>query len=336
MFPMHLLRDDPLPWLLEPDPTLPSVRYFALRDLLDRPADDPDVRAARAAIMASGPVPVILAAQQPDGWWAKPGTGYSPKYRATDWQLIILAELGADPTDARVRRGGEYALSHGRTANGAFSYNAKPTPASMVHCLNGNLLYALMRLGFENDPRVHAVLDWLTRAVTGEEGMIYYRSGTVGPGFACGDNGGLPCAWGAARALKALAGVPDHLRTPPVQRAIQVCVDFLFSRNPAVADYPFIEKVSTAWFKLGFPVGYWSDVLDVTDLLATQGYGRDPRLAGAVEWVLRKQDEHGRWKMRNALAGKMWAEIEPQGAPSKWVTLRALRLLKHLDSPPIA
>ena len=59
----------PLPWLLEADPINPGVRYFVLRDLLDRPPDDRDVRQAQAAVMATGPVPQILAAQAANGSW---------------------------------------------------------------------------------------------------------------------------------------------------------------------------------------------------------------------------------------------------------------------------
>ena len=82
-------RDPLLPWLLAPDPANPGVRYFALRDLLGRAEDDPEVREARAAIMATGPVPAILSAQHPDGYWVKPGSGYSPKYRGAVWQIIF-------------------------------------------------------------------------------------------------------------------------------------------------------------------------------------------------------------------------------------------------------
>ena len=85
------LNDDPLPWLLEPDPENPGVRYFVLRDLLDRPEGDPEVEAARSSIMATGPVPAILDAQYPEGYWVKPGGGYSPKYRSTVWQILLLA-----------------------------------------------------------------------------------------------------------------------------------------------------------------------------------------------------------------------------------------------------
>ena len=168
---MDLLRGDPLPWLLEPDPANPSVRYFALRELLKRAPDEPEVRQAQAEIMASGPVPAILAAQQPEGYWVKTGNSYSPKYRGIVWQIMFLAEFGADPSDERVRRGCEYLLDHSRLATGAFSFTRPPGPLGAVHCINGNLLYALLRLGYAGDPRVQEALDWEVRAITGEGGV---------------------------------------------------------------------------------------------------------------------------------------------------------------------
>jgi hypothetical protein len=325
-----VLNDDPTPWLLEPDPDNPGVRYFALRDLLDQPEQAPEVQAARAAIMTMGPVPAILDAQYPDGYWVKPGGGYSPKYRSTVWQVLFLAELGADLSDGRVRRGCEYLLDHSIASNGAFSANQKPVPSGCVHCLNGNLIHALNRLGYADDPRVQAALDWQARAITGEEQFRYLRSGTTGPGFACSANLGQPCAWGANKAMRALLAVPPEQRTPVTQRAIEAGVEFLLSRDPAVADYPYTERVSSTWFKFGFPLSYWSDVLETVAVLVELGYGGDPRLAGALQLVLSKQDGQGRWKMENALTGKMWVDVEQKGQPSKWVTLRALRVLKRV------
>jgi hypothetical protein len=88
------VNSDPLPWLL--DESTAAVRHLALRGLLDRAADNPEVVAARAAAMRADPIASILAAQNPEGWWAKPGPGYSPKYTSTVWQLIFLDQLGAD------------------------------------------------------------------------------------------------------------------------------------------------------------------------------------------------------------------------------------------------
>jgi len=324
-----MLNDDSMGWLLEPHPEQPGVRYFALRDLLDRPADDPEVQAARAAVMATGPVPAILDAQYPEGYWVKPGGGYSPKYRSTVWQIIFLAELGADPADERVRQGCEYLLGHSIAANSAFSAYQKPVPSGCIPCLNGNLLHALLRLGYADDERVGAALDWLARAITGEGGFRYLRSGTSGPDFACSANGGQPCGWGANKAMRALLVVPSHLRTLSIERALEAGAEFLLSRDPAAADYAHTGRVSSTWFKLGFPLTYWSDVLETTGVLVDLGYSDDPRLANALQFVLSKQDGEGRWKLENALSGKMWADIEEKRKPSKWVTLRALRVLKR-------
>lgn len=330
MMQIDRLQGDPLPWLLEPDPANPAVRYFALRDLLDYPEDEPEVRHARSELMTTGAVPAILAAQEPEGYWVKTGNGYSPKYTGTVWQIIFLAELGADPTDERVQRGCEYLLNHNPAVNGAFSCNRPPVPSGALHCLSGNLINALYKLGYADDPRVQAALNWQVQAITGEGEFRYYPSGTAGPVFACGANQGQPCGWGAVKALKALSAVPSSQRTPSVQWAIEVGVEFLFSHNPAQADYPFTGKVSSHWFKFGFPLSYWSDVLEIAAVLADLGYGNDPRLANAIQFILSKQTAQGCWKLENSLNGKMWADIEKRGSPSKWVTLRALRVLKQI------
>ena len=323
------LSGDALPWLLEVDPENPGPRYFALQDLLDRPEDDPEVRAARSAVMAAGPVPAILDAQYPAGYWIKPGNYYSPAYRGTVWQIMFLADLGADPADERVRRGCEYVLEHGIAANGAFSQTQPPVPSGCVHCISGGLLRALLCLGYAGDPRLQGVLDWQIQAITGEGQVRYYKSGTTGPGFACAFNLAQPCAWGAVRAMRALAAVPPERRSPAVRRAIQAGVEFLLSRDPAVADYPCTERVSSAWFKFGFPRGYTSDVLETVTALGELGYGADRRLAHALQFILSKQDAQGRWKLESGLNGKLWADVEHKGKPSKWVTLRARAALKR-------
>lgn len=324
------LNGDSLAWLLEPDPANPSIRYFALRDLLERPADDAEVVTARAAIMHSGPVPAILAAQEPEGYWEKPGGGYG-KYRGTVWQIMFLAEMGADPDDARVRRGCEYVFTHTVASSGGFACSqGKPVPSSVLHCLNGNLLEALMRLGWGNDARVQAALDWQVRSINGEDAQ-YYASGTSGPDFACAANEKQPCAWGALKALKGLLSVPTAQRRPAMQRAIERGADLLLRHDPALADYPYTGKISSAWFKLGFPLSYWSDVLETLRILAALGYGADARLERAYAWLLSKQDAQGRWKLHNGLNGKMWVNIEQRGKPSKWITLRALRVIKAIE-----
>ena len=326
-----------LDWLLERDADNPGVRLFTLTDLLDQPAAGPDVGAARQAAMASGPVPAILAAQNPEGWWEKPGPGYNPKYRSTVWSIIYLAQLGADPAHPGVRAGGDYLLSQAIATNGAFS--ATGTPMGNIHCLAGNLAAALLDLGFGGDERLRQALEMTARYVTGEgiaandetdAPLRYLKSATCGPGFRCSANDKLPCAWGAVKVLRALARVPKDQRSLAMQSALATAVDFLFSADPATAGYPagYSDKPSRSWFQFGFPVFYVTDVLQLVEALVEAGYGDDARLDNAYDLILNKRDAAGRWKMEYSYQGKTWADVEQKGQPSKWVTLRALRVLK--------
>jgi hypothetical protein len=326
------INGDPIPWLLEPDN--PPVRFFALRDLLDRPLNDPELIEARSAIMHYAPIQASLDAQYPAGYWVKPGAGYSPKYRSTVWQIIFLEQMGADGSDPRVCRGCEYVLSHTQTPNGGFGVSGSgrlkpPPPSRVLHCLNGNLVRALLGLGWAGDERLEQAIQWQAAAIVGIKAVQYYRSGTAGPMFACAINGGEPCAWGAIKALRGLARVDPNQRSSLVAKAIDVGLNFLLSRDPLDADYPSADgRVSSSWFKLGFPSGYVADILQNLEVLTDLGYAQDTRLQSALDWLLDQQDDQGRWRNQYAYSGKMWLDVEAQGQPSKWVTLRALRVLR--------
>jgi len=328
------LNGDPLPGLIEP--SNPAVRAAALQRLLDAAPDDAEVARARGEAMRVGPIAAILAAQHEDGWWEKPGPGYSPKYTSTVWQLITLDELGADPGHPHVRRACEYVLRWTATESGGFGSSGakqeqRPPPSRVIHCLNGNLLHALIGFGYLDHPVVQAAIDWAAGAILGGDDVSYYRSGTSGPGFACGANEQLPCAWGAVKELNGLAAIPPERRSAVVSRAIDAGVEFLLSRDPAVADYPMgfgNTKPSSWWFRFGFPFGYVADVLENLEVLAALEYARDARLDHAYALVLSQQGDDGRWRNRHAYNGRTTVDIEGQGEPSKWVTLRACSVLK--------
>jgi hypothetical protein len=180
----------------------------------------------------------------------------------------------------------------------------------------------------------------MARSVTGEgiapttekdAPVRYYRSGNSGPGFLCSANNHEACAWAAVTVMCALGKVPESARTPAMKAAIQVGADFLMDSDPAVADYPhpWAPKPSTSWFQFGYPVAYVTDVLQNLEALPSLGYGGAPRLKNALDLVGNKRDAQGRWLMKYSYKGKMWADIEKKGKPSKWVTLRAVRVLSR-------
>jgi hypothetical protein len=318
------VRGDPLSWLLEEDN--PSVRYFTLRDLLHRPPDDSELVTARSNIMASRPVQEILSAQYPEGHWIKPDRGYSPKYRATVWQLLFLAELGATHNRA-IDRGCRVVLQKTFLLEAGL-FSATKYATGTVTCLNGNLLASLCRLGYGDHSTVRTVSHVLAQRIVEE-------------GFDCPANAmdrtrretWLPCAWGAIKALRAYALIPEGQRSPLVQKAILRGVEFILSHDLSMGDYPSgSNKVSPLWFRLGFPLGYHSDVLEALEVLAQLGRGGDPRLQPAIEFVLNKQDSQGRWPLEHTL-DRTWTRFGKNGKPSKWVTSRALRMLSGLCAP---
>jgi hypothetical protein len=330
----ELLEEDPTPWLLEP--SAPAVRHLALRQLLERRAEDPEVMSALSAAMHGHPIAPILAAQDPGGWWVRPGAGYGPKYTGTAWQVIFLDQLGADARDPRVQAACDYVLEHTQTAAGGFGISFKvstapPPPSTALHCLNGNLLRSLIGFGRLDDPRVQRAVAWQAAAITGEGHIRFYRSSLPGPGFRCGANEGLPCAWGATKAVLALARIPPEHRDGAVTRALEAGVAFLLSRDPVVADYPMgygNTRPNGSWFRLAFPSGYVTDVLQVLEALCEAGAAADPRLEHALTWLLDQQCAPGRWANRYAYEGKLVVDIDAPGQPSRWVTLRACRVLK--------
>jgi hypothetical protein len=257
--------------------------------------------------MSAGPVPVILAAQSPEGWWDKPGPGYATKYRGTVWQLIQLERLGADPVDERVQRACAYVVEHAQASNGGFSPSGvarggAPPPSFVIHCLNGNLLAALITFGWAGDERVQHAIRWQASSITGEGSEVaYFKSGTAGPGFQCGANHGLACAWGANKAVRALLMVRPEERPPKVEQALAKGAQFLLSHDPAVADYPYHHRVSSTWRRFGLPMSYWSDVIETLENLTGLGFGRDPKLDRAFDLVLKTRDETGLWSMENTL-----------------------------------
>jgi hypothetical protein len=327
------IKDGTLAWLLEPAD--PGVRYLALRDLLDQP-EKGELREARQQAHEEGPIAIVLRKMQPEGYWVKPGPGYTPKYRSTVWALILLAQLGAQvEDDSRIHQACDYLLEHALTTSGQFTIHG--TASTTIDCLQGNLCWALLEMGYA-DPRLEAAFEWMARTVTGEgiapkedkEADRRYYAYKCGSNFACGANGNKPCAWGAVKVMMAFGKLPADRYNSLIDAAISQGVDFLLKSDPVKAEWPtrLDDKPSRNWWKFGFPVFYVTDLLQVAEALTALGYGHDPRLANMLALIREKQDEQGHWPLEYDYAGKTWGTYGVKKQPNKWVTLRALRVLK--------
>lgn len=311
------LHGDPLAWLSQREN--PSARYLALTLLLGRSDEDSEVSEAQAAIVESPPARDILEAQYPQGYWVKPDRGYSPKYRATIWQVLFLAKLGV-PRLRATERACEHLLAHAYLEHlGLFSAHKQPSGA--VLCLNGNLLWALRWFGYGKHPGVQRVSKQLAEWVLRERFRCRHNAQAAGD-----RRNWLPCACGAIKVLRAFADIPVRQRSPKVRKAIQGGVEFLLDYDLAVADYPNVCGISRRWFQLGFPLAYESDILEGLQALVELGQGEEPRLHGAVRWLLDRQTTEGRWPLERTLS-RTWCSFGRRGEPNKWVTLRALHTL---------
>ncbi len=327
------LKANPIDWLLEPE--MPAVRYLALRDLLG--TDEAELAPLRQEAHQNPPISFILSKMDPEGFWEKPGAGYGPKYHSAVWSMLSLAQTGASIEDGRVQTACNYMLEHSLTPTGQFT--ASSAPGGTFDCLQGNLCWVLTELGCW-DERLDKAFEWMARTVTGEgiaskeekKAPVRYYAYKCGPNFACSANGGLPCSWGAVKVMRAFGNLSLEKRTPLIQKAIQMGIDFLFSVDPAQADYPIGagQHISQNWWKFGFPIFYGSDTLQIIEALTSLGMTDDLRMQNAVKLIREKEDEQGRWKLEYGYSSKAWGSFGTKNKPNKWVTLRALRVLKAI------
>jgi hypothetical protein len=324
------LNADPRDWLLEEEN--PSVRYFTLLDILDKHADDLEVLEARKNIMKTGVVPKILEKQETGGYWGIPENFYlRGKYKGTSWQLIILAELGADGKDKRIIRACEFMLQNSQNPeSGGFSYisneGGRGDHEGVLPCLTANMIWSLIRLGYLEDERVKKAIDWLIK---------YQRFDD--------ESGKAPDEWPYKRwkrcygertchaiivkSLKVFAEIPEDKRTPEIKNYIGKGAEHMLNHHIYKRSIAPLKK-QFKWFEFGFPLMWNIDTLEVLGILSKLGY-KDERMEDAMELMISKQNEKGRWLLENTFNGRFQVSIESKGKPSKWITLNALRSLKR-------
>lgn len=300
------LAGDPLPWLLEDEN--PSVRYWALVDLLDRPATDPEVQAARAEIARQPLVQELFARQQPAGHWGEDPT--KPYTAQGAVGVLSLLHLLGVPPDARTAKGCDSLLKYCQNGSGGFSLT-KTQRSGVFPCTTGEHLPFLVYFGLGNDPRVQAAFAFLVEDM-----------GRDLPGvnvLDCARYGHRPCLWGAIAALNGLAVLPPPLQTA---RSAQVVERLAAALLGAPYDFAGEHK---RWLTFGVP-RVW-DLLSALKALAAHGYGGDAAFAPLLALLLQQQDAGGRWLCGST--SRTWP-LEGRNRPSKWVTLDALRVLKRV------
>jgi hypothetical protein len=299
-WPKHL-NGDPLPWLLNPEN--PSVRFWTLIDILDRPVSDPEVQEAKAAIPQQSLVKELFALQHPAGHW---GDDETKPYTAQGAvaALSLLHMLGVTP-DKRTTAGCDSFLRFCQHESGGFSLT-KTLRSGIFPCTTGEHLPFLIYFGLGPDPRVRAAFAFLSEDMSTAEALD------------CGRYQHQNCLWGAIAALNGLAVLPSDMRSTHSTRVIKRLANALLD-----AKYDF-EGENKRWLTFGVPRAW--DLLSALKTLAAHGYARDVRFVPLLKRMLNRQDEQGRWLCGSV--SRTWP-IEKRNQPSKWITLDALRVLKH-------
>lgn len=323
---------DVIGWLLEDDN--PSVKYWTLRNLLDYAPDDPHVVSVREKIMTSGPLPMILARLNAAGHYDDPNAtreygaeraacGYLPKYQATTWQLILFAELGADPCDPRIRRTCEYVLEHSWQPDGLFSMVGSH---NLTPCFQGNMLYTLTSLGYGNDPRLREALNVLVQYTRFDDGGFKtpetwpYR----GKKDRCASS--HACYAGCLKALKAIVPIPPERRDAQLLDFVTRGVEYFRIHRVYHASHRPEKLLHKEIDEIAFPTFVFGDFLEILTTLLELGT-KEAWMQDAVDLLLAKQLPNGHWKLERDVP-RMHVRLGRRHRESKWATYRAEYALK--------
>jgi hypothetical protein len=307
-------------WLLDSDP---SIRWQAMRDLTDAPAGE--VAAERARVATEGWGARLLALQGADGRWG--GAAWNRGWDSTMHVLMLLRDLGLDPASGEARRA--VGLVRDRVTwqgSGPPEADGNPFFAGEVEpCINGQV--AAVGAYFGQD--VRGIVDRLLTEQLPDGGWnCEAANGSTRSSFNT-----TICVLEALLEHELTSGGSPEMDAGRVHEARLRGQEYLlerrlFRRRSTGEVIERDRKGGAAWTRFAFPTWWHYDVLRGLEYLRRAGVAPDDRVAEAIDLVESKHDGDGRWSLETRYPGQMPVEIdEGEGRPSRWNTLRALRVL---------
>jgi hypothetical protein len=302
-------------WLSDADP---SIRWQVMRDLSGAPAQE--VAAERARVATEGWGARLLALQRADGRWG--GAAWNRGWNSTMHVLWLLRLLGLDPASAEARRAvglvRDHVTWHGSgppecDANTFFAGEVEP-------CINAQVAAAGAYFGQEVDGIVGRLLaeqlsdgGWNCEAPHGSTRSSFNT--TI-------------CVLEALLEHERASGASARVTEARLRGQEYLLERRLFRRRSTGERIERDRKSGAVWTRFAFPTWWHYDVLRGLDYLQSAGVTPDDRAAEAIALVASKRDEQGRWPLDARYPGVMPIEIDgAEGQPSRWNTLRALRVL---------
>lgn len=302
-------------WLLDSDP---SIRWQVLHDLIDAPAED--IATERAKVVTDGWGARLLALQSPDGQWG--GTAWNRGWNSTMHVLMLLRDMGLDPTSDEAR----HAVGLVRekvTWKGCGPQECDNNPffaGELEPCINGQV--AAVGAYFGQD--VQGIIDrllteqlldggWNCEAVNGSTRSSFNT--TI-------------CVLEALLEYELQVGSDPEVTAARLRGQEYLLERHIFHRKSTGEVIEQDRKGGTIWTRFAFPTWWHYDVLRGLEYLRRASVVADERIAEAINLVESKHDSDGRWRLEVQYPGQMPVEInEGENQPSRWNTLRALRVL---------
>ena len=307
-------------WLLDADP---AIRWQVLRDLLDAPAGE--VAAERARVATEGVGARLLALQGADGQWG--GATWNRGWTSTMHVLMLLRDLGLDPASDRARRA--VGLVRDRvTWRGCGPPECDDNPffaGEVEPCINGQVGAAGAYFGQD----VRGIVDRLLGEQLSDGGWnCEVVNGSTRSSFNT-----TICVLEALLAHEQSAGASPEV-TEARRRGQEYLLERrLFRRRSTGEVIARDRKGDALWTRFAFPTWWHYDVLRGLEYLRRAGVAPDERVAEAIGVVASKRDGDGRWSLEACYPGEMPVEIDGgEGRPSRWNTLRALRVLRWYEA----
>jgi hypothetical protein len=188
------------------------------------------------------------------------------------------------------------------------------------------MVRSLIRFGYLEDSRLQRGINWITTYQRFDDRVDKPPTGwPYDSAYGCW--GKHICSMGAVKALKALSEIPEETRSSEVKETIVKGVEYFLQHHVHKRSHAPDKVCKPGWLKFGFPLMYQTDALEILGVLTKLGY-HDKRMQEAIDLLISKQGDMGRWTMENTFNGRFQVNIESRDRPSKWVTLNALRVLK--------
>jgi hypothetical protein len=310
-------------WLLNGDP---AIRWQTLRDLAS--AAPRLVEREQKKVEREGWGSRLLARQDPAGTWAggpTPDHGlYSPKWTSTTYTMLVLRDLGLSAGNVQARKACRLLLDRGFQRDGGINYGtwAKWVKRSET-CITGMVLSILSWFGYE-DGRLDTIAGHLLEQQMPDGGWNCRR-----PSGATHSS--------VHTTISALEGLRFYelyrrREVQAVRAAQQRGREFLLVHR-LFRSHRTGEVIKPVFLRFAFPPRWHYDILRALDYFQDVDAPRDQRLTEAIEIVRSRRSPEDRWCLENRYNGKTYFEMERLGAPSRWNTLRALRVLKWWDGP---